>query len=197
MNSQKSESLKSKAMRTEKDPVQIRLSGAGGQGLITAGIILAEAALLDGKNVVQTQSYGPEARLGASKAEVILSSKKIAYPQVTKPDLLLCLSQDAFEKYFPQSGSDALVIIDSTSVECEAPAGRLIYEFPITETAVKVGSKVVANVVALGVMNALTGLVTPTSLRMAVSKRVPERFRALNEQALEAGEKLIEKGGSK
>ncbi len=181
--------------RIEKDPVQIRLSGAGGQGLITAGVILAEAALLDGKNVVQTQSYGPEARLGASKSEVIISAKKIAYPQVTKPDLLLCLSQDAFEKYFPQTNSDTVVILDSSNIECEAPAGGFVYKFPITETAVKVGSKVAANVVALGVMNALVGLVSAKSLREAVLKRVPERFRALNERALEAGEKLIEAAG--
>ncbi len=180
-------------MRIEKDPVQIRLSGAGGQGLITAGVILAEAALLDGKNVVQTQSYGPEARLGASKSEVIISTQKIAYPQVTKPDLLLCLSQDAFEKYFPPTNSGVVVILDSSTIECEA--SRLIYKLPITETAIKVGSKVVANVVALGAMNALAGLVSRRSLREAVLKRVPERFRALNEQALEAGEKLIEAAG--
>jgi len=189
MNSQMSKS------RIEKDPMQIRLSGTGGQGLITAGVILAEAALLDGKNVVQTQSYGPEARLGASKSEVIISRKKIAYPQVTRPDILLCLSQDAFKKYSPQTNSDTMVILDSSTVECEAPTGGLMYKFPITETAVKVGSKVVANVVALGVMNALAGLVSPRSLREAVLRRVPERFRALNAQALEAGEKLIETTG--
>lgn len=184
-------------MRIEKDPVQIRLSGAGGQGLITAGVILAEAALLDGKNVVQTQSYGPEARLGASKSEVIISKKKIAYPQITKPDLLLCLSQDAFQKYFPHINSDTVIIVDATNVEYEAPASKQIYKLPITEAAVKVGSKVVANVVALGAMNALVGLVTSESLRRAVARRVPERFRALNEQALKTGEKLIEesKGG--
>ncbi len=176
-----------------KDPVQIRLSGAGGQGLITAGVILAEAAVLDGKNVVQTQSYGPEARLGASKAELIISTKKIAYPQVTKPDILLCLSQDAFEKYRSQTNSDTLMILDSSHVDCGAHLGELVRAFPITETAVRVGSRVVANVVALGVMNALVGLVSPESLREAVSKRVPERFRALNEQALEAGEQLAER----
>ncbi|OGF54464.1 MAG: hypothetical protein A2Z21_00705 [Candidatus Fraserbacteria bacterium RBG_16_55_9] len=178
--------------RFSKDPVQIRLSGAGGQGLITAGVILAEAAVVDGKNVVQTQSYGPEARLGASKSEVIISTKKIAYPQVTKPDILLCLSQDAFEKYFPQTNSDTLLILDSGQIEPQASDGRLIYALPITETAAATGSKVVANVVALGVMNALAGLVMPSSLREAVAKRVPERFRALNEHALEAGEKLAE-----
>ena len=177
---------------SRKDPVQIRLSGAGGQGLITAGVILAEAALLDGKNVVQTQSYGPEARLGASKSEVIISSRQIAYPHVTKPDVLLCLSQEAFVKYFPSTHADTLIIIDSGTVECAASPDRLIYRFPITEVAVQLGSKVAANVVALGVMRALTEVVSAKSLRAAVSKRVAERFRKLNEQALEAGERLVE-----
>ena len=178
--------------RLAKDPVEIRLSGAGGQGLITAGVILAEAALIDGKNVVQTQSYGPEARLGASKSEVIISSKKIAYPQVTQPDILLCLSQDAFAKYFPQTNSDTLLILDSGQIEAKATGGKQVYALPITETAALTGSKVAANVVALGVMNALAGLVALSSLREAVVRRVPERFRALNERALEAGGKLVE-----
>jgi len=178
-----------------KDPLEIRLSGSGGQGLITAGVILAEAALLDGLNVVQTQSYGPEARLGASRSEVIISKGKIAYPQVTKPDVLLCLSQDAFEKYLPQINSDTVVIVDSTNIECEALSKEVeIHPLPITETAAQVGSKVVANVVALGAMNALLELVSPESLREAVIKRVPQRFRKLNEKALSAGEALISRG---
>ena len=185
--------------RVTKDPIQIRLSGAGGQGLITAGVILAEAALFDGKNVVQTQSYGPEARLGASKSEVIISTRKIAYPQVTQPDILLCLSQDAFEKYFSLTNSDTLLILDSGHIEPQAANDRRIYAVPMTETASAAGSKVVANVVALGVMNAVAALVAPSSLREAVAKRVPEKFRSLNERALEAGERLIEelqpKGG--
>lgn len=178
--------------RKNKDPVQIRLSGSGGQGLITAGVILAEAALLDGKNVVQTQSYGPEARLGASKSDVIISKEKIAYPQIMKPDILLCLSQDSFDKYFAQTNTDTMTIVDSDHVEYGAATDKRIYALPITKRAIAVGSKVVANVVALGAMNVLAGLVDAKSLRAAVVKRVPERFRALNERALEAGEKLIE-----
>ncbi len=175
-----------------KETVQIRLSGAGGQGLITAGIILAEAALLDGKNVVQTQSYGPEARLGASKAEVIISNQKIAYPQVIQPDWLLCLSPEALKKYLPQTTRETVLVLDATQIESEAPKDRLCYSLPMTEAAAKAGSRVAANVVALGVMNALAHLVTPENLRESVSERVPERFRALNLKALEAGEKLVE-----
>lgn len=176
-----------------RDPLQIRLSGAGGQGLITAGVILAEAAMLAGKQVVQTQSYGPEARLGASKAELIVSSRKIACPEVTTPDILLCLSQDAYERYFPQARPDTIVILDATNIQFEATVGRSeVYALPITETAAQLGGKQVANVVALGILNALTNLVPWQYLQEAVLKRVPARFRELNARALEAGRGLIE-----
>ena len=120
--------------------VQVRLSGAGGQGLITAGVILAEAAMLDGRNVVQTQTYGPEARLGSSKAEVIISSGVIAYPEVTSPDVLICLSADAARKYGPRVRPDTLVIFDSTNIpESVTTPGRVV-RAPITQTAITVGS---------------------------------------------------------
>jgi len=176
--------------KTLKDPYELRLSGSGGQGLILAGIIIAEAAMLDGKNVVQTQSYGPEARLGASRSEVIISSKKIANPEVIKPDLLLCLSQDAFNKFFPEIRTDTIVILDSTNVKSNVPQKK-IYQFPITEAAIKeVGNKIVANIVSLGVINALESIVSQESLRRAIRNRIPERFLELNERALEVGEKL-------
>ncbi len=184
-----------------KDPIEIRLSGAGGQGLITAGIILAEAAMHSGKHVVQTQSYGPEARLGASKAELIISSHKIACPQVTNPDILVCLSQDAYDRYGAtmfrtdsQKSQDRVVLLDATNIEFEATVGRSeVYALPITETASQLGNKQVANVVALGALNALTHLVPWRCLQQAVRQRVPARFRELNEQALSAGRQLIEK----
>jgi 2-oxoglutarate ferredoxin oxidoreductase subunit gamma len=174
-----------------RDPVQIRLSGSGGQGLITAGVILAEAAMLDGKDVVQTQTYGPEARLGSSKSEVIIASGRIAYPQVTTPDVLLCLSTEAATKYLRHVRPDTVVILDSTSVAGAVTGAGQIHRLPITEAAVAVGSRVVANTVALCAMNELVGLVSADSLRRAIFARVPERFRALNEKAIEAGEKLV------
>ncbi|HWA84234.1 MAG TPA: 2-oxoacid:acceptor oxidoreductase family protein, partial [Fimbriimonadaceae bacterium] len=102
-------------------PIQIRLTGAGGQGLITAGVILAEAAVLDGRYVVQTQSYGPEARLGSSKAEVIISDDPIANPQVKTPDVLICLSEESVAKYGGECHSDTLVVLDSTNIEKAKP----------------------------------------------------------------------------
>lgn len=173
-----------------RDPVQVRLTGTGGQGVITAGIILAEAALRDGLNVVQTQSYGPEARLGASKSEIIISRHKIAYPQVTVPDVLLCLSEDAFKKYFRERHDDTFVLLDSNVTDEPVEDGRRIFKLPIVATALRVGHKVVVNVVALAALNALTGLVSQAALKEAVLRRVPARFRELNEAAFAAGEEL-------
>jgi 2-oxoglutarate ferredoxin oxidoreductase subunit gamma len=171
-------------------PIQVRLSGSGGQGLITAGVILAEAALLDGRNVVQTQTYGPEARLGSSRAEVIISSGHIAYPEVTTPDVLLCLSQDAARKFGSHVHAETLVIFDST-IPADIPARGKIHRLPIIEAATETGSKVVANTVALWVMNELAHLVSPDSLKKAITARVPERFRPLNLRAMEAGDRLV------
>jgi len=173
-----------------KDPVQVRFSGAGGQGMITAGVILAEAAMLDGKNAVQTQTYGPEARLGSSRAEVIISSRKIAYPEVTVPDVLLCLSLEAAQRYVPRRGPNTVVILDSTNIGPEVAGTADTHRLPITAAAVQLGSKVVANTVALWATNAITGLVSAESLREAITRRVPERFRQLNILAMEAGEAL-------
>lgn len=172
------------------DPIQVRFSGSGGQGLITAGIILAEAAMLEGRNVVQTQTYGPEARLGSSKAEVIISSGAIAYPEVTSPDLLLCLSAEAARKFAPKVRPDTLVILDSTCVAEEIASPGRVVRLPITETAVNAGNKVAANTVALGVCNELATIVAHESLSRAVAARVPRKFSELNQRALEAGEML-------
>lgn len=172
---------------------QIQLTGAGGQGLVLAGIILAEAAMRDGKNVAVAQSYGPEARLGASKAEVIISTEKIAYPQVTKPDILLCLSQDAFEKYFAAADEHTLVVIDSTRVQAPSAERDNIYKLPFVRSAIEsVGNKLVTNIVALGALNALTGLVSWESLRQAVEQRTPAKFRDSNVRALEVGRQLAQ-----
>lgn len=170
--------------------VQIRISGSGGQGVITAGVILAEAAMLDGRNVVQTQTYGPEARLGSSRSEVIISTGTIAYPEVTQPDVLLCMSAEAARKYAPKVGPHTVVILDSTCVPAEIESPGRVVRLPITETAVKAGSKVVANSVALCVLNTVVQVVSRESLATAIAARVPPKFRELNQRAGEAGERL-------
>jgi 2-oxoglutarate ferredoxin oxidoreductase subunit gamma len=171
----------------------IRLSGAGGQGLITAGVILAEAAVLEGLYVVQTQSYGPEARLGSSKAEVVISDEPIANPQVSIPDVLICLSEEAVQKYASEVGPDTLVIIDSSNVDkATAPQGRIV-RLPITAAAIEAGGKMVANVVALGVVNQLARVVSDQSLETAILTRVPQRYRDMNAAALKAAKTLVER----
>lgn len=173
------------------DRKEFRLSGAGGQGLILAGIILAEAALYDGMNVVQSQSYGPEARGGASKAEVIISKSEIKYPKVNKCDILLSLTQEALNKYINSLKSGGILIIDDS---CNEPDREdiNIYKLPILKTAAeRLNKPMVANIVALGSIYKLTNIVSQNSLEKAVLDRVPKGTESLNKMALEEGFSLI------
>ncbi|MCQ1529865.1 2-oxoacid:acceptor oxidoreductase family protein [Lutispora saccharofermentans] len=168
------------------DKHEIRLSGSGGQGLILAGIILAEAAIIDGKNAVQTQSYGPEARGGASKAEVIISTEKIDFPKVRNCDIFLSLTQKSFEQYGKGIKEDGIIIVDN--IVNSQSANNKIYSVPIIDTAVNViGKPMVVNIVALGVLVALTHIVSKEALEEAVLDRVPKGTEELNRKALEMG----------
>jgi len=166
---------------------EIRLAGAGGQGLILAGVILAEAAgLHEGKFVAQTQSYGPEARGGASKAEVVISDAAIDYPKAIKPDVLLCLSQQACETYLFDLQPEGVLIVDSSLVR-HLPTSRAL-GLPFTQIARKeVGREMMANIVALGALAVLTGVVSPDSLEKALLARAPKGTEELNQKALAAG----------
>ena len=131
--------------------------------MILGGIILAEAAILDGKNAVQSQSYGPEARGGASRSEVIISGYDIDYPKVTKPRILLALTDEALNKFKDNMASDGLIIVDSTLKKVETP--YKIKEVPIIETAkTKIGKAMVANIIALGVITTMTNVVSKESI---------------------------------
>jgi 2-oxoglutarate ferredoxin oxidoreductase subunit gamma len=165
---------------------EIRLAGTGGQGAILAGILLAEAAIRDGKNVVQTQSYGPEARGGASRAEVVISDGEIHYPKVTDADITLCMGQEACDRYGCQMRKDGLLILDSDHVT-RAPTTRAV-RVPLTSTALEVaGREIVANVVGLGVLVGLTGIVSRKALEEAVQGRAPRGTEEINLKALAAG----------
>jgi 2-oxoglutarate ferredoxin oxidoreductase subunit gamma len=169
------------------DQYELRLAGAGGQGLILAGIILAEAAAVhDGKNAAQTQSYGPEARGGASRSEVIISDREIIFPKVTEADLLLALSQEACDKYLPDLKEDGILVVDTVHVHDVPVAGA--YELPITSIAEETtGRRITANMVALGVIVGLTDIVSRRAVEAAVAGRVPEGTQELNLKALAAG----------
>lgn len=172
---------------------EIRLGGSGGQGLILGGIILAEAAILDGKNAIQAQSYGPEARGGASKAEVIISDDEIAFPKVQNADILLALTQKACDKYLSSLKMNGLLIIDDIiKINPIAFENYRVVRIPIISTAVEQLQKaMVANIVALGAIRELTNAVTRESLETAVLKRVPPGTGPLNKKALSAGYELV------
>ncbi|MBM7614092.1 2-oxoacid:acceptor oxidoreductase family protein [Alkaliphilus hydrothermalis] len=173
---------------------EIRLSGSGGQGLILGGIILAEAALIDGNNAIQSQSYGPEARGGASKAEVIISTEEIDYPKVDKADLLLALTEVAYVKYIKSLKEGGILIVDeNVNVEGINPSYRVV-QIPIINTATeKIGKSMVANIIALGAIQELSNVVTKEALEKAVLKRVPRGTEELNKAALQAGYELVSK----
>ncbi|MFQ5853128.1 MAG: 2-oxoacid:acceptor oxidoreductase family protein, partial [Candidatus Binatia bacterium] len=153
---------------------EIRLAGAGGQGMILAGLILAEAAAIyDGKNASQSQSYGAEARGGASRSEVIISDDEIIYPKVTNADLLLCMSQEACDRYCHELKEDGVLIVDSVNVE-RVPTDRA-YWMPITKIAEEAtGRRITANMVGLGLVVGLTGVVSRRAIEAAVSARAPQ-----------------------
>jgi 2-oxoglutarate ferredoxin oxidoreductase subunit gamma len=168
---------------------ELRFSGAGGQGLILAGVIMAEAAsIYDGKQAVQSQSYGPEARGGASKSEVIISDGPIDYPKATVVDALLALTQEACDKYSHDLKEGGILLIDSDLVKNEPKGNFKVTKFNIINTAKNdVGREIVANIVALGAMVALTGVVSRDSAEKAVLARVPEAFLELNKKAFNTG----------
>ena len=172
---------------------ELRLSGSGGQGLILAGIILAEAALLDGRLAIQSQSYGPEARGGSSKSEVMISNEELYFPKVTKPNLVLVMSQEAAKKYVDDLGDAGVLVTDSLFVK-ELPASfkGKVYELPITHTAkTELGKALFANIIALGAIVKLTGIVSEASIIKAVLNRVPKGTEEVNEKAIKLGMSLI------
>jgi 2-oxoglutarate ferredoxin oxidoreductase subunit gamma len=169
------------------DRYEIRLAGEGGQGMILAGVILAEAAVTyDGLNAVQTQSYGPEARGGASRSEVILARGEIDYPKVLVPDLLLCMSQEACDMFYARVKDDSCIIVDSSNVS-RVPTHRAV-AVPISEIAEKAtGRRITASMVALGLLSGLSGLVSREALMKAMAERVPVGTEEMNAKALDAG----------
>ncbi|PLX77606.1 MAG: 2-oxoglutarate ferredoxin oxidoreductase subunit gamma [Desulfuromonas sp.] len=168
---------------------EIRFSGAGGQGLITAGIILAEAAtIIEGKHAVQSQSYGPEARGGASKSEVIISDGPIDYPKATVVDACLAMTQEAADKYANGIKEGGLLLLDEDFVQRTPEGNFKVLRLPIMRLAKEdIGREIVANVVALGAMIALTDAVSREAGEKAVLAKVPEAFKELNQKAFSLG----------
>lgn len=178
---------------------EIRLGGSGGQGLILAGVILGEAsAIFDGKNAAQSQSYGPEARGGMSKADVIISDEEIDYPKAYKVNFLLALTQKSFTGYIDDVAEGGIVLYDSDKVK-EVKEGKYkLVGLPIISTATNdVGKSMVANIVSVGAIVELTGVVSKESAEKAVLKRAPKGTEELNKKALYAGYELVKNHSSK
>jgi 2-oxoglutarate ferredoxin oxidoreductase subunit gamma len=175
------------AIKNHVNRIEIRLAGEGGQGMILAGIILAEAAAIyDNKNAIQIQSYGPEARGGASKAEVVIAQGEIDYPEVINADVLVAMSQEACDKYSGNLKKDGLLIVDQERVG-RVPSSRAI-KVPITRLAQESsGKNITASVVALGVLVGLTNVVSRQAIIQAVAARAPKGTEEMNRAALSAG----------
>ena len=170
---------------------QLRLTGSGGQGVILASVIMAEAAVQSGINAIQSQSYGPEARGGTSKAETIISDEELCFSKVTKPTFLLALTQSALEKYGSEVDEDCIILIDSSMTLPEGIASKHVYSLPILETAKeKLGKPMTANIVAVGAINSLLHLFSEEDLIAAVKLHIPAGTEELNINALKAGEAL-------
>ena len=167
---------------------EIRLSGEGGQGLVLAGAILAEAVgVFGGRHVAYTQSYGPESRGGSCRSDLVVSDDPVDYPLCSRLDLLLALSQKAHDAYRSQLKQGGLLIVDQRVVLSSSSLLR-VCSLPILDTArVKLRKEIVANMVCVGIVGKLSGLVSDDDLRRALLARVPKGSEALNQRALQAG----------
>ena len=171
---------------------QIRFCGLGGQGIVLAGTILGHAAINDGRWVTGSNSYGAEARGSACRAGVIISDEPAIFPHVIMPDILVAMSQDAYDKYIKDVRMDGgVVIYDEQMVSPEEINGLEQLSFPTTAVATKeLGNKLVANMVISGVVVEMTKIVSPNAFISAIEKHIPQRFKTLNLKAADLGFEL-------
>ncbi len=168
---------------------EVRLSGEGGQGLVLAGKILAEAAAIyEGINATQSQSYGPEARGGASRSEVILSDEDIDFPKAVQLDLLLALTQEACDRYVGDLKPQGILLVDEDGVKSSPDGVDRIWQVPIIRSArQKLGRSIVGNIVALGIITRIAAVVSEDAVRNAILARVPKGTEDINLKAFQLG----------
>jgi 2-oxoglutarate ferredoxin oxidoreductase subunit gamma len=170
---------------------EIRIGGSGGQGVVLAAQILGKAAVLDGKNALQTQAYGAEARGSLSKSEVIISDGKIGFPAVRKPDILVAMSQEALDKLLKDLKPDGTLIVDSTNITTIPETNAKVHKIPMTETAKKTfGDTIYANMIMLGVFVKITNLVTVQSMENTIRENVSAKTVETNINAFRKGLQL-------
>ena len=169
-------------------PLSIGISGFGGQGIILTAIILGTAAVKKGNlYAVQTQSYGSEARGGECQSELIISDKPINSPTTRYKDILICLFQSALDEYLSTLKKTGILIVDPKLVTEIPPIEASIHQVPATETAIKLGNRIAANMVILGFLQKLIKLVSEDNLREIISSMVPKKFIDINLKAFNAG----------
>ena len=180
---------------------EIRFAGFGGQGIIRAGLMLAMAACIHGnKNAVQTQSYGPESRGGSCKSEVVISDEEIDYPKVVEPDVLVVMSQEAFNMYADTLKPNGTLLLDPDMVpRHELKSHARVFMVPSTKISEELGKTIVANVVMLGALVAITGITTAEAFKNSLLSNIPKGTEKLNmtafEKGYEYGKKLLEETG--
>ena len=169
----------------------IRISGFGGQGIILSGVIVGKAAVLEGFNAVQTQSYGPEARGGSTRSEVVISDEEIDYPKVESAAISIIMSQEAFFKYASRTKREGIIIYDPELIPDNKIEGDFkLAEINATRIASELGTKIVANIVMLGAFNQLCQLISRDSMTESITDSIPKKL-ALNLNAFEAGMKKV------
>jgi 2-oxoglutarate ferredoxin oxidoreductase subunit gamma len=168
---------------------EIRIAGFGGQGVILSAIVVGKAvSIFQGDHATMTQNFGPESRGGACSAQVVLSDSPILYPYVTRPDVLVAMSQEAYTRFIPELKQGGLLLVEQDLVHLAGlPEGIRVYGVPATRLAEELGRKMVLNVVMVGFFAAVTGLVDEQALRRAVEDSVPPAFRELNLKAFQKG----------
>lgn len=173
---------------------EIMFGGFGGQGIITAGYITGQAAAVyDDRDSTLTQVYGPEARGSACHSGVVIDDAEIDYPFPLKPQIMVIMGQDAYEKFLPRLKDGGVLIIDSALVKADEKAGKYkLYEVPATEIAEKAGAKIVANIVMLGFLARIWDAVSVEAMRESVKTRVPKKYLDLNLRVFKEGVKLAE-----
>jgi 2-oxoglutarate ferredoxin oxidoreductase subunit gamma len=168
---------------------EIRFSGYGGQGIVRCGLITGKAvSLYDNKFGTMTQSFGPEARGSACSSQLVISEERVLYPYTTKPEVLVAMSQDAYEKYESDLPDGGLLIYDTDLVRLKPPKGNVrVYGVPSTRFAEEMGNRIFANLVMLGFFTAITKVVSPEAMKKALPGLVPKRFLEHNIKAFEKG----------
>lgn len=168
---------------------EIRFSGFGGQGIIRCGLIAGKAlSLFDNKHATMTQSFGPEARGSACSSQLVVSDDRVLYPYISAPEILVSMSQEAYEKYEPELRDDGILLIDKDLVKLKPARGKIkTFAIPSTRFAEELGNRIIANLVMLGFFTAITRIVSPEAMKKALPGLVPGRFLELNKEAFDKG----------